>query len=476
MAEVSAPATVRQPPDAVRAYAAELVALARRLDPGTGWFAVFREHDPHGLRECLSGREMAPWDVVASLLEDLGRLHGTGTARGLEERLRPLHRAAVAAYDLHTGGEPVLRDRLAAAVRELDQAAARVRTLEPDGGSELALARDYHARVESRCVELRARLADAAGAADASRGVPHDVARTAAPGAGAGVVPETAPEAVPEAVGEAVREKAAPPKRRMRTGGSRFAGAVEEPDAPGPAPIVPPGAPSPDLAPLGDRTPGTHDGAGRSGEVAPRGARFAGAVQPAGAGTATALPAREEAAAARVAASEAAARLIALRQVGDGGTAYALLCEAAQWRPLRLAVLVDELQRRGLGSDVGILLWEAAVLPAAGFVEAACALSALGRGEESTRMLRQGVSRPPEQIAEAALALHHAGRGHEAVELLAAMLRFRAPAGAVQVARAGPAVLVGLVLEAARTLSHEQCRSVAHALRVEGLPGVPREL
>ncbi|OEV06366.1 hypothetical protein AN219_34845, partial [Streptomyces nanshensis] len=135
MADVPAPATVGQPHGAVRAYAAELLALARRLDPAAGWYAVFAEHDPDGLRECLSGREMPPWDVVASLLEDLGRLQGPGAARGAEERLRTLHGAAVAAYDAYAGGAPVLRDRLAAVTGELDEAVAGLRALGAEGGA-----------------------------------------------------------------------------------------------------------------------------------------------------------------------------------------------------------------------------------------------------------------------------------------------------------------------------------------------------
>jgi hypothetical protein len=68
------------------------------------------------------------------------------------------------------------------------------------------------------------------------------------------------------------------------------------------------------------------------------------------------------------------------------------------------------------------------------------------------------------------------GRDREATELLAAVIRTRAPAEAAQVVRAGPAVLVRLLLEAARAMSHEQWRRVASALRAAEVPGVPRAL
>jgi hypothetical protein len=481
-ANVPVPAAVRQPPGAVRTYAAELLALARWLDPSSGWFAVFAEHDPHGLQECLSGREMPPWDVVASLLEDLRQLHGPGAALQTEERLRPLHGAAVAAYDVHAGGEPVLRERLAAAAGELDEAAARVRALEAGGaaayGAEAGWAQDYLERVEGRCAELRARLA--ALEAASARAVRAEQARTAEQATAAeqtGIVRQTG-----TAEGDASAAAPPPPKRRARRGGSRFAGAADDAAeaAAAPAPIVPPGAPSADLAP---RTGGAGAGAGPGtgtaanaeppGELAPRGARFAGATRGAPARTA---PGPLEIAEARAVAEEAAVRLARLRRAGSGGEAHALLSDAACWPPVRFAVLVGELQRHGLEADADTLLWEAAALPTDAFAAAADALSALGRGADSARLLRQGVSRPPQQIADAALALHRAGRDPEAAELLGAVIRSRTPAGAAQVARAEPAVLVGLVLEAARALSQEQFRRVADALRTAGVPGVPKAL
>jgi hypothetical protein len=516
MADMHVSAAGRQPPGAVRAYAVELLALVRQLDPASGWFAVFAEHDPDGLCECLSGREMPPWDVVASLLDDLARLHGHAAAQQAEERLRPLHGAAFIACDLHAGGEPALRRRLAAAAGESEEAAAHLRTLEADGadgGAEQAWARDYLERVEARRAELRDRLTAVMAAQGRGRRqqaqpperaahgpVPppgqapaHDATSHDAPPPGATAPDGTPPDdaapdgtppddAAPDVPAPPGVEPAPPPKRRARTGGSRFAGAPgEDAEAARPAAIVPPGAPSPDLAPrtTGDQATAEPVAAARgsgpaSGQLAPRGARFAGALpQPP---SAAAVPSREQTAAARALADEAAARLVRLRRAGSGGEAHALLCEAAHWPALRFAVLVDELHGRGLSADADTLLWEAAALPAGEFAAAASALAALGRAGDGARLLRQGVARPPERIAEAALALHAAGRDREALELLAAVIRTRAAAEAAQVVRGGPAVLVRLLLEAAGAMSHEQWRKIANALRTAEVPGVPRAL
>ncbi|HEV7629342.1 MAG TPA: hypothetical protein VGO89_22850 [Streptomyces sp.] len=439
MAELPAPATALQPPDDVRAYTAELRRLTGRLDPAAGWYAVFATHDPDGLRDCMAGREIPPWDVVASLLHDVTQQYGQVVADQAENRLRPLHEAAVAAYDAHDGDGVVLRERLAAAERERDESVLRVRELEaalagsvPDAelGTDLAWARDYFTRIEARCAELGARLTALA-------------------------VPAVGPSS-PELPAPGPPEPAPPRKKRGRSGGSRFAGGVDDAGAEStePAPIVPPGEP-----------------AGGDGSRVPRGARFAGAVQE-GAGRPSG-PGEQELAEARVPAAEAVMQLTRLRRENRGGEAHGLLCAAAGWPAIQLAVLVRELQQSGLGADAGTLLWEAATLPAAEFAAAAEALSALGRHEDSARLLRQGVSRPLPQIADAALRLYRAGRTAEATELLAALVRSRSAAEVVELTHAEPGILVAALLEAADAVSPNHYRSVANAMRVTGLPGVP---
>ncbi|MCD9904313.1 hypothetical protein LUR56_38290 [Streptomyces sp. MT29] len=50
--------------------------MTARLDPGRGWYGVFTRRDPQGMRSCLDGVEIPPWDVVESLLADLAEVHG----------------------------------------------------------------------------------------------------------------------------------------------------------------------------------------------------------------------------------------------------------------------------------------------------------------------------------------------------------------------------------------------------------------
>jgi hypothetical protein len=321
-------------------------------------------------------------------------------------------------------------------------------------GMELAWARDYFTRLDSRCAELGARMA----ALDGSAKTAPDVPANTAPHASATV-------RTPE-----------PRKKRVRTGGSRFAGSpgdVDDTDAE-PAPIVPPGAPSPDLAPPADAPGETDPSAGKSGAEdvsVPRGARFAGALQPYDAPPSE--PTQQEVAEAREVAGEAVARLLRLRHAERGGEAHTVLSTATGWPALHLAVLVGELQRNGLDADAGTLLWEAAALPAAEFADAAGALATAGRSADSARLLRQGVARPLPEIADVALTLHRAGHRTGVRELLAALIRSRTPTEAAQIIHGKPPVLVEALLDAAGALSVQHHRSVADALRGLGLPGVP---
>ncbi|MEV5147583.1 hypothetical protein AB0L14_25085 [Streptomyces sp. NPDC052727] len=160
---------VDQLPGPVRGFASYLDALLARLDPRGGWNGVFWQRDPEGMRACLDGREVPPWDVVEALLEDLGALYGP--AAGAErERARALYAAAVTAYDARPGARDALADRLDVMLREQRYAAERhagltrrLSTPVPEDQADalrldLAWARDDHTRATSRCAELRARL------------------------------------------------------------------------------------------------------------------------------------------------------------------------------------------------------------------------------------------------------------------------------------------------------------------------------
>ncbi|GHB17165.1 hypothetical protein GCM10010377_03750 [Streptomyces viridiviolaceus] len=284
------------------------------------------------------------------------------------------------------------------------------------------------------------------------------------PGAGRPVAPGARPHpgqrsasvAAPRQAAPApAQEATAPPhdtgpdrkQRRRRRGSARFAGIVEEDAAPV---AVPPGdAPAP---------PVPSAAGGRS----PRGARFAGAAQPAEPPPES--PARAD--------GREVARLVealaALRAEGRTGEAHALLAEAAHWPAVRFPLLAPAMERAGLGADWATLLWEAASLPADRLVAAADALLAAGRGDDGEQMLRQGVVRSAAEIGRAVLALVAEGRHREARALLDACVRARTPEEAARCAEPGPQVLVPLLLEAARGVSEERRWDLVHALRVAG--------
>ncbi|WP_308315822.1 hypothetical protein [Streptomyces sp. CC228A] len=144
----------------------ELTAL---IDPGSGWYGVFLARDPDGMRACLSGDELPPWDVVEALLGDFAELRGEEPGRAQTARARRLHASAAAERDARPGARRALLDRLQAALREQARAAERARELTaragtaPDGAGrlahDLAWLRDDHARATARAAELRARLA-----------------------------------------------------------------------------------------------------------------------------------------------------------------------------------------------------------------------------------------------------------------------------------------------------------------------------
>ncbi|MEU3323442.1 hypothetical protein [Streptomyces sp. NPDC006785] len=156
--------TVHQHAYEVGAFAQYLRDLVARLDPGRGWYGVFARRDPAGMRSCLDGVEIPPWDVVESLLADLAALHGARFAEQVSVRAAALYSASAAAHDRRPGGRQQLVHRLELMVREQDRAAERLRGAGPGGPDPaepeaLAWARDDHQRATARCAELRKRLA-----------------------------------------------------------------------------------------------------------------------------------------------------------------------------------------------------------------------------------------------------------------------------------------------------------------------------
>ncbi|MFF8987113.1 hypothetical protein ACF08E_27555 [Streptomyces globisporus] len=524
--------TVHQQAYEVGAFAQYLRDLVARLDPGRGWYGVFARRDPAGMRSCLDGVEIPPWDVVESLLADLAALHGARFAEQVSVRAAALYSASAAAHDRRPGGRQELVHRLELMVREQHRAAERLRGAGPGGPAPaepdaLAWARDDNERATARCAELRKRLAavavpegwlraedgegpragvgpagagGAAGAAGMAEAAVSGVAgmgRVPRPRAEAGhavagrphrrglhvegeswadvpaeVSGAAEPQGAPEPSGDP--EVPTPEPRRKKPRGARFAGLeVDDEEAAGYAPSPLPGPPGPD----------------RSGAPAPRGARFGGGAaedhggQGGHAGRGRGRTGRDRAAdgapepvapdpAAAQAVDGAVAQLVRLRAEGRSGEAHVVLCEVAAWPAPRLPLLALALHRAGLAADWTTLLWEVSSLPPAGFAAAAGALSAAGREADCWLLLRQGVARPAAEVADAALALDGAGRDDRARDLLGAFVRVRTSQEAAGLALSGGGRLLPLLLAAAREVSGEAEWDLVHALRVAGVPGV----
>ncbi|WP_327371058.1 hypothetical protein [Streptomyces sp. NBC_01217] len=448
--------TVHQGAWEIREFTQYLRNVVTLLDPGSGWYGVFCRRDPEGMRACLDGAEIPPWDVMESLFQDLAAVRGTAYAQRESVRAAELYSASVTAHDRRPGGRQVLVERLELMLREQTFAAQRLRaagaggTTTPDA-EELAWARDDHERATARCTELRGRLAAVT--------VPKGWFRAEDPAQAASRTPAPSPARTPEAESARVpdegprtpRPPAAPKRKKPR--GARFAGLdIDEADDDGAmaAPVLP--------------VPPTT-------AAVPRGARF-GAAQ-AGGDAPPDLTAAAPDPEARRAAARAVEMLLRLRAEGRSGEAHVVLCEAAGWPADRLPVLAVELHRAGLDADWVTLLWEVSSLPPAELAAAAGALAAAGRPDDCDHLLRQGVARPAAEIADAVVALDRAGRGPQAQALLGAFIRVRTPQDAARVAAGDPHQLVPYLLAAARAVSPAREWDVVHALRVAGIVAAP---
>lgn len=456
--------TVHQQAVDVGTFAHYLRELTARLDPGRGWYGVFTRRDPQGMRSCLDGVEIPPWDVVESLLADLAALHGAYFAEQASVRAAALYSAAAAAHDRRPGGRQELVHRLELMIREQGRAAERLRAAEvagagPANSEVLAWAQDDHRRAAARCAELRGRLAAVT--------VPHPrVGASAERGGVRGAAPEPVREPLPELVREPLQDFVRDPVQGLAPGAAPAAGGAEALGRPrswsrsgGPAAGSAP-APAPR-------------------RKKPRGARFAGLDVDDEEETGYApsavpvlpVPAPEGGSALRGArfgggvAEEAEPQAPGSAELPDQGAGEA-------WPAPRLPVLAVALYRAGLAADWTTLLWEASSLPPAAFAAAAGALAAAGREEDCGLLLRQGVARPAAEVAEAVLALDGAGREGEARALLGAFVRVRTPQEAAELAGGGGDRVLPHLLAAAREVSVEREWDLVHALRVAGVPGV----
>ncbi|MFE7130483.1 hypothetical protein ACFVIM_06475 [Streptomyces sp. NPDC057638] len=165
---------MRQLPAEREAFTRYLAGLTARLDHERGWYAVFLDRDPEGMRLCAAGVEVPPWDLVESLLHDLVTAHGSGFVAEEEARARRLHSAAVSVFDRRPGGVQALEAGVERTRGELIRATVHAdeltRLLESpprgadDAGErervvrELRWAHDLRARATARLAELRGRL------------------------------------------------------------------------------------------------------------------------------------------------------------------------------------------------------------------------------------------------------------------------------------------------------------------------------
>ncbi|MFF9281492.1 hypothetical protein [Streptomyces griseosporeus] len=457
---------VEQLPGRVREFARWLDGLLICLDQGGGWCGVFWQRDPDGMRACLDGREVPPWDVVEALLTDFAGRYGGQAAAAETDRARPLHAAALTAYDARPGARDALADRLDVMLREQRYAAERQadlthRLTSATGPEEaralrldLAWARDDHARAAARCAELRGRIARLEGsrartAGEGLRGWPGSAAAGFTPGeAGADPVgPEygrTGASAVPEPrydhpyrpapirVREDYPDRPAPIRVRE-----------DHPDRPAPTRVpedhpdqtAPTRAPSASPAPVDPSASATvHTGRATDGPApaapAPKprkrrrgSARFAGAVEDDGApavvpqvgGAETAVPPGPDGGpvprGARFAgAAEGQARPA---EAPDPG-----MDDEARQDVLDTVAQLGLLRTEGRSGEAHALLVEAAHWPAARFPLLAAELQRAGLGADWATLLWEAASLPADRLVAAADALAAAGLGADGEQML----------------------------------------------------------
>ncbi|WP_327727058.1 hypothetical protein OG250_06920 [Streptomyces sp. NBC_00487] len=469
---------VDQLPGQVREFAGYLNKLMTKLDQGGGWCAVFWRRDPDGMRACLDGLEVPPWDVVEALMHDLNTAYGPAAAAQETHRARALHSASLAAYDSRPGGREALGDRLDVMLREQRYAAERTAelthrlqaaTTQEEADSvrlDLAWAHDDHERATARCTELRTRIEDA------DRRAPHHPVRGAArvPGNTAGDVfpvpgaeERTADTAErPDGRTHADRYGGGAPADQLgggriqadRIGGGRapdgrsygpldgrtaegaaahdarrdtYAAAFPDPDEPAEttAPATPVSASEPDL-PTPDPESAAPAPPKQRAKRRPRGgARFAGAME-----------AEEAPSGAPSVVEPEAAPAVGRKGRAPRGARYAGVAEragtAAPKQPQARQPLDDaarrevaetverlvRLRRESRSGEAHALLVEVAYWPAARFPLLAADLHRAGLGADWATLLWEAGSLPADRLVAVADALNAVGRASDGEQML----------------------------------------------------------
>ncbi|MCY0928813.1 hypothetical protein OTB20_21895 [Streptomyces sp. H27-H1] len=148
--------------------------MTQRLNPGAGWYGEFLRRDPEGMRACLAGAAMPPWDVLDSLLTDLAETVGAAALARETQYAAGLRTAAAGVWDQLPGGVEELRTLLASAEEQQARAQVALRELsarlaetadpvEAEALSrELSWTRDDASRATARHTDLTTRLEAAA--------------------------------------------------------------------------------------------------------------------------------------------------------------------------------------------------------------------------------------------------------------------------------------------------------------------------
>ena len=355
--------------------------LLARLDQDAGWCGIFWQRDPDGMRVCLTGAEVPPWDVVEALLQDLGVGGGSYEAEVEAEtvRARALHRASLTAFDARPGGRDLLGDRLDVMLREQRYAAERqvelaqllhtaaTREQAEAMRLDLAWARDDHERATARCAELHRRIADLdrrprhrhhpcpyrSSARSRRRPNPRDAPNRPRSASAAPAAAPVSPECPTRPRPPTTRPCPPPSPFRARYGTCR----------------------EPPRRPVRRSRRRGGDGTARPAAPRQRGARRHRRLR------------RRTPPAAR-------------RGPQRGGARRARRGRPLARRPIPAAR--RRVNRAGLDADWATLLWETASLPADLLVAAADALAAAGRTADAQQILRQGVGRPAPRSAHRA--------------------------------------------------------------------------
>jgi hypothetical protein len=454
---------VEQLPGQVREFASYLSGLMKRLDQDGGWCAVFWQRDPDGMRACLDGWEVPPWDVVEALLQDLAAEQGPQVAAQEAQRARSLHGASLAAYDGRPGGRDALGDRLDVMLREQRYAAERQAELSREFHAattqeeadtvrlDLAWAHDDHERATARCVELRHRMENldrralrthVSGAFDFSGGAGGDVVRVGEPAA-------QGRPAIPEQSGP--RPRFADPAATGHFAPAPAPVAPRDPATPGPGPYDPAAARSALSDSAAART-GPYDQAGAGAGAGASTAPGSGAIpSPGTAPTPSAAPVPKqrskrrprgsarfagmmEAEAAPVAVPEAAVPPVSAPAAPSGrtprGARFAGAAEApaparteapdeeARRATAETVQTLTRLRREGRSGEAHALLVEVAYWPAARFPLLAAELHRAGLDADWATLLWEAASLPADRLVGAADALAAAGRSADGRQML----------------------------------------------------------